>query len=200
MAHYDYVCLIIYVSIAVFVNCSSNQLLTTVYVIYTIGYYTKICNSMADFTGLALRCHAVAYASTKRISNFLLTEEKSTITPSKRLIDRVPYIQIKNLSAGYGQDKIVLNEINLNLKEKELLAVVGNIGCGKTSLLLSILNELPYVLNGQVNVNGTIFYVSQEPFIFSASIKQNITFGKPFDQIKFEKVIKLCCLDEVKKI
>ena len=69
-------------------------------------------------------------------------------------------------------------------------------GSGKTTFLLSILDELPYKIAQEFQVNGSIFYVSQEPFIFSASIRQNITFGKEYEEPRFNQVIRLCCLDE----
>jgi len=66
-------------------------------------------------------------------------------------------------------DEPVLNNININLKSKDFLTVVGKVGCGKTSLLYSIMEET-LLLKGERTVNGTIAYVEQEPFIFSASV------------------------------
>ena len=45
-------------------------------------------------------------------------------------------------------------------------------------------------MKGNASVVGSIAYVEQEPFIFSASVKDNITFGKPYEQIRFEWAIK----------
>ena len=120
MCHYDFVCLIIYVSISIFVKYS-NEHLTPLFVIYAISYYSKICNSLADFTGLALRYHAIAYASVKRIEKFLLSKETSQRTMQQ---NGKAYIQIKNLSVGYNKDIRVLKHINLTVKEREL---VGNL-------------------------------------------------------------------------
>lgn len=53
-------------------------------------------------------------------------------------------------------------------------------------------------ITGNLKVDGSIFYVQQEPWIFSASLRQNILFGKPFFKDKFQKIIKACCLDQVK--
>ena len=83
-------------------------------------------------------------------------------------------------------------EVNQN----ELLAIVGHVGSGKSSLLMALLNEMPNI-KGNVSMNGSVFYVSQEPWIFSATIRQNILFGKPYDKEKFNEIIKLCALKEV---
>jgi ABC-type bacteriocin/lantibiotic exporter with double-glycine peptidase domain len=59
--------------------------------------------------------------------------------------------------------------------------------------LLSIANEVDKT-EGQIAVNGRVFYVSQQPWIFPASIKQNITFGNEFIKEKFDQIIDVCAL------
>ena len=66
----------------------------------------------------------------------------------------------------------------------------------QTSVLMAAMNEMP-IKKGNVSISGTISYVSQEPWIFSGSIRQNILFGKEFDNNKFEDVIDACALREV---
>ena len=74
------------------------------------------------------------------------------------------------------------------MKKGDLMIVVGQVGCGKTTLLHSIMEETKR-MSGTVNIKGSIAYVEQEPFIFSSSIKQNILFGKKFDETLFQKAI-----------
>ncbi len=61
---------------------------------------------------------------------------------------------------------------------------------------MALLNEIDN-LKGKTELNGSVFYISQEPWIFPSTIKQNILFGKPYDSEKFQKVIKLACLEKV---
>jgi ABC-type multidrug transport system fused ATPase/permease subunit len=63
-------------------------------------------------------------------------------------------------------------------------------------LLYALLGEMPFT-SGSVSIKGSVFYVPQEPWIFSATIRQNIIFGKSYNKQKFNKIIKTCCLDEV---
>jgi ABC-type multidrug transport system fused ATPase/permease subunit len=77
-----------------------------------------------------------------------------------------------------------------------LVAVIGPVGAGKSSFLMSLLEELE-IVSGDVKINGSVFYVSQEPWIFNSSLKQNILFGMPYDEKKFRHVIKLACLEQV---
>ncbi|XP_008214580.1 probable multidrug resistance-associated protein lethal(2)03659 isoform X1 [Nasonia vitripennis] len=86
-----------------------------------------------------------------------------------------------------------LHDINLEVKPGELIAVVGQVGSGKSSLLNVILKELP-LTSGTVQVNGQIAYASQEPWLFAGSVRQNILFGRKMDQHKYEHVVKVCQL------
>ena len=66
----------------------------------------------------------------------------------------------------------------------------------KTSFIKALLGETR-ITNGSVNIIGSMYYVTQEPWIFNGSIKDNICFGRKFDQQKFDRVLRLCCLDKV---
>ena len=68
---------------------------------------------------------------------------------------------------------------------------MGEVGCGKTSLLYSILGETS-VVGGKKNICGKIAYVEQEPFIFSGTILDNILFGLDYDEDYMEQVITVC--------
>jgi ABC-type transport system involved in cytochrome bd biosynthesis fused ATPase/permease subunit len=79
--------------------------------------------------------------------------------------------------------------LNLNLGTSDLLVVIGKVGAGKSSLLHSIMEETRLVA-GSLTVKGTIAYVEQEPFIVSASIKDNILLGKRYDPAVLEKALR----------
>lgn len=61
---------------------------------------------------------------------------------------------------------------------------------------MGILGELEGY-TGTVSTCGKIFYISQQAWIFPASIKQNIIFGKEYDKEKFDKVVEACSLKKV---
>lgn len=88
----------------------------------------------------------------------------------------------------------ILNGIDINLKMKDFLVVVGQVGCGKTSLLYSIMEET-ILSKGKSSVVGSIAYVEQEPFIISDSVENNIRFGKPFNQKRLDDALKYSCLE-----
>jgi len=88
----------------------------------------------------------------------------------------------------------ILYDIDIDMKSGDFMVVVGQVGCGKTSLLYSIMEETG-VMKGNASVAGSVAYVEQEPFIFSSSVKDNITFGKPFEQERFNQAIKSAQLE-----
>ena len=87
-----------------------------------------------------------------------------------------------------------LKSIDVNIKAGSLVAVVGIVGSGKSSLLNSILGEMELV-SGSVNVSPLvkkIAYVPQQAWIQCQTVKENILFGSPLDQRKYDKIIKVC--------
>ena len=66
----------------------------------------------------------------------------------------------------------------------------------QSSLLRALLGELP-PSQGQASVHGRIVYVSQQPWVFSGTVRSNILFGKKYEEEGYEKVIKACALKEV---
>ncbi|XP_012274748.1 probable multidrug resistance-associated protein lethal(2)03659 [Orussus abietinus] len=86
-----------------------------------------------------------------------------------------------------------LQNINIKVKPGELVAVVGQVGSGKTSLLHVLLKELP-IQSGTLQVKGKIAYASQEPWLFAGSVRQNILFGRKMDHRRYENVVNVCQL------
>ena len=66
----------------------------------------------------------------------------------------------------------------------------------QSSLLSAVLGELP-PNQGQVSVHGRIAYVSQQPWVFSGTVRSNILFGKKYEKQRYEEVIRACALEEV---
>lgn len=63
------------------------------------------------------------------------------------------------------------------------------------SLIQAILGEL-MPLSGAVEVNGTVSYACQEPWLFPGTVRQNILFGMPMDKQRYHSVIRKCALDK----
>ncbi|XP_050060622.1 probable multidrug resistance-associated protein lethal(2)03659 isoform X2 [Aphis gossypii] len=102
---------------------------------------------------------------------------------------------LMNVTAKWTNDhkNNTLEKINLTVRPGQLFAIIGTVGAGKSSLLQAILRELP-ISEGRISVHGVISYASQEPWVFSGTIQQNILFGSPMDEERFKEVIDVCAL------
>ena len=92
-------------------------------------------------------------------------------------------------------DSLVIKNINLDLGSPQLVSIAGPIGAGKSSLVMSIINELPGI-SGQLNITGRLSYTAQVPWIFSGTIRDNILFGNTPDSNRYQEVISACSLRE----
>lgn len=88
-----------------------------------------------------------------------------------------------------------LQNIDVNFRKGKLIGIIGPIGSGKSSFLQVLLRELP-LDSGVLNVNGSVSYASQEPWVFAASVRQNILFGEDHDHERYNEIVKCCALTQ----
>ncbi|XAR70216.1 Xenobiotic-transporting ATPase [Bertholletia excelsa] len=94
---------------------------------------------------------------------------------------------------AYGSFKPTLRNINLDVKHGEKVAICGEVGSGKSTLIATILGEVPYV-NGTVFVKGKMAYVSQTAWIQTGTLQENILFGSSMDLPRYQEVLQKCSL------
>eukprot|EP00911_Craspedida_sp_UC1_P000184 UC1_evm1s144 len=87
-----------------------------------------------------------------------------------------------------------VTELNLRILPGQLLCVIGPVGCGKSTLLMSLLGELTPT-RGSVRVRGKLAYAAQEPWVLSASFRDNILFGHAYDAEWYSRVVAACQLE-----
>lgn len=87
-----------------------------------------------------------------------------------------------------------LNQVSLRVQPQTLVALIGPVGSGKSSLIQAILGELP-IETGSIDVNGAVSYASQEPWLFSGTVRTNILFGQPMNRDRYRQVVKKCALE-----
>jgi ATP-binding cassette subfamily C protein CydD len=123
-----------------------------------------------------------------------------------------PKLELYNISYRYGPGQNVLTGITFSIYPREKVAIVGKSGSGKTTLLKLILGII-LPSSGQIAVNGVpigqlteqewfnrVAYVSQEPYLFAGTIRDNITLGaKEANQEAVEKACQLAGVDRFVK-
>ncbi|KAI9326765.1 P-loop containing nucleoside triphosphate hydrolase protein [Zopfochytrium polystomum] len=91
-------------------------------------------------------------------------------------------------------DRPTLRNITLRVPKGSLVAVVGTVGSGKSSLLNAITGEMKK-LQGTVTVGGKVGYVPQTAWIQNATLKENILFGNKFNRERYLRVLAVCALE-----
>lgn len=124
-------------------------------------------------------------------------------------------IEIKDLTFNYPENiDMVLENINLEVKQAQMLGIIGTIGSGKTTLM-NLLLRLYRVPNGKIFIDGidineiplmvlrnSICYITQDNFLFSTSLKENISlFREEFKQEEIEDSTKGAMIyDDIEKM
>ncbi|XP_020292124.1 probable multidrug resistance-associated protein lethal(2)03659 isoform X2 [Pseudomyrmex gracilis] len=164
--------------------------------VFSMALYFNILQLVtAIYFPIALELISETKASIKRIEEVLLLDENVSSVQALLSTDNTS-ISMKNVNASWGTDVETvhaLHNINFQQKTGQLYAIVGSVGAGKSSLIQAILGELK-ISSGQIFTNGKISYASQESWLFSGTVQNNILFDLPFNKTKYQTVIEVCAL------
>ncbi|KAI1320456.1 hypothetical protein EDD11_000841 [Mortierella claussenii] len=130
------------------------------------------------------------------------SETKSLSESSSATANRVdeeeqrPLLSDRNQNPSTTNDvRPFLKNITLNIPRGALVAVVGPVGSGKSSLLQAMVGNMNKC-KGEVVRGATISYASQTPWIQNATIQDSILFDTPMDGERYSRVVKACCLEK----
>ncbi len=96
---------------------------------------------------------------------------------------------------GLGNISFNVSNINLKLKRSQILAVVGPVGSGKSTLIKGLIGEIEKENGSIVELYGKVAYASQIPFILNGTIRENILFGEKYDEHRYEQTLQICNLN-----
>jgi len=135
------------------------------------------------------------YVSNNRLKKFLVSEELEESARHAMTAYSQNVIDVKDADFTWdrAEPKPSLSGINLVVPRGQLIAVIGKVGSGKSSLLNCLLGEMKR-LKGQSGILGTIAYVPQQPFIQNETIRNNIIFGRHFNESQYNHVLDTCAL------
>lgn len=130
-------------------------------------------------------------------------EQIKTLTENDALVDE-PQPSEPSVCGHSGHDDesssvrnlLCLKRINFECKQGEFIAVIGGVGCGKSSFLNAILGEVRK-LSGDSKVKGSLSYFSQSPFNMNATVRDNILFGhvdESIDEERYQRALTCCAL------
>ncbi|KAJ6621301.1 metal resistance protein YCF1 [Mycena sp. CBHHK59/15] len=140
-----------------------------------------------------------ALVSVQRLSDFF---EAVELQPDARDVHVQPdlkpgdeVLSITDADFRWASNDVVptLENINLVVRQGELTGILGRVGAGKTSLLSAIIGDM-LRSEGKVSLYGSIAYAPQNPWIMSATVRENIIFHHIYDENFYESVIEACAL------
>uniref|UniRef100_A0A8C2ZIZ7 ATP-binding cassette, sub-family C (CFTR/MRP), member 9 n=1 Tax=Cyclopterus lumpus TaxID=8103 RepID=A0A8C2ZIZ7_CYCLU len=106
-------------------------------------------------------------------------------------------VKVSNGFFTWGSNLSTLSDINIRIPTGQLTMIVGQVGCGKSSLLLAMLGEMQ-TIDGRVywsNKNRySVAYATQKSWLLNATVEENITFGSSFNKQRYKAVIDACSL------
>ncbi|MCJ8739010.1 hypothetical protein PDJAM_G00042380 [Pangasius djambal] len=136
-----------------------------------------------------------AVVSLKRLGKFLCQDELKADA-----VFRAPYspegdsIVIEDGCFSWSRDgALCLKRVSVKVAHGSLVAVVGHVGSGKSSLLSAVLGEMEKK-SGNVSVKGSVAYVPQQAWIQNATLRENIVFGQQTKQSCYQRVLEACAL------
>ncbi|NWV46889.1 MRP1 protein, partial [Daphoenositta chrysoptera] len=156
----------------------------------------NILNTAHSFLPFSINAAVQAKVSLNRLAAFLNLEELDTESSRRSTsgCGELLCITIRNGTFCWSKETSpCLRSIDLTVPQGSLLAVVGQVGAGKSSLLAALLGELD-TTGGCVTMKDTAAYVPQQAWVLNASVEDNILFGKEMDETWFNKVTEACAL------
>ncbi|RTE73113.1 hypothetical protein BHE90_012462 [Fusarium euwallaceae] len=132
--------------------------------------------------------------SFSRIREFLLAslDEEVDLSKDATMDERPVEFGMRGCDIGFpaSQDspKVILQNCTMQATSNSLVIISGPIGCGKTTLIRSIIGEIkPHI--GHIWVHGKMAYAPQIPFLICGTVRENILFGLPFDPAFYNQVL-----------
>lgn len=195
--------------VIILIDLIKDKTLLVASAIVLFSYRTRLLTNLMEKTGDLLTEIKSFNISCKRVFSILENKEFKKEKFGKKHLDKVNgNFEFKNVSFGYNE-KEVLKDLSFKVRANETVAFVGKSGTGKTTIF-SLLCKLYSINSGEIKIDGVnineldeesirnnITIISQNPYIFNMSIKDNLRLvktGVTDEEIK--KACTLACLDE----
>ncbi|KAL1263560.1 hypothetical protein QQF64_006299, partial [Cirrhinus molitorella] len=177
---------------AVFVSVSPNNILDAEKAFTSISLFNILRFPLAMLPQL-ISIMVQTSVSKKRLEKFLSGDDLDTMA----VTHDESHSAVVSISGGtYAWERDaqpVLKNLSLDINRGRLVAVVGAVGSGKTSLISALLGEL-HSLKGRINIKGSVAYVPQQAWIQNATLKDNILFGSNLNEERYLSVVDACAL------
>ncbi|XP_061083514.1 ATP-binding cassette sub-family C member 2-like [Conger conger] len=177
---------------AVFVSVTPENVLDAQKAFTSISLFNLLSFPL-DMLPMLISAMVQTSVSKKRLEKFLGAEDLDSKTVCHDSSFNTA-VSVYDGTFAWGKDvDPVLKSVSLDIKPGRLVAVVGAVGAGKSSLISAILGEM-HSIKGYINIMGSIAYVPQQAWIQNATLRDNILFGSSLEEARFHKVLDACAL------
>ncbi|KAI9003656.1 P-loop containing nucleoside triphosphate hydrolase protein [Gaertneriomyces semiglobifer] len=147
---------------------------------------------------LAVRSTAGAMTALERLNVFLnLPQVDDTIEPQTPPPGTDLALSVESSDFkwdGVEVEQPTLSNVNLHIKKGSKVAIVGDVGSGKSSLIAALLGQIRLINGPGLKLYGRTAYMSQEAWLLNITLRDNILFGKEFERERYNQVVKVCAL------
>ncbi|KAM9612289.1 ATP-binding cassette sub-family C member 2 isoform 3-T6 [Morphnus guianensis] len=179
-------------SFAVYMLVDENNILDAQKAFTAISLFNVLRFPMAMLP-LVLSSLVQTNVSTARLERYLGREDLDTSAIHHNPIAGSA-VRFSEATFAWEQDgNAAIRDVTLDIAPGSLVAVVGAVGSGKSSLVSAMLGEMENI-KGHINIQGSLAYVPQQAWIQNATLKDNILFGSELDEARYQQVIKACAL------
>ncbi|KAJ8418122.1 hypothetical protein AAFF_G00138310 [Aldrovandia affinis] len=179
-------------SFAVFVTVSNENVLDAEKAFTSISLFNILRFPLAMLPML-IAAMVQTSVSKKRLEKFLGAEDLD-LGAVRHDSSFNTAISVCDATCAWEKDSDpVLKSVSLDIKPGRLVAVVGAVGSGKSSLISAMLGEM-HTPKGFINIMGSVAYVPQQAWIQNATLRDNILFGSALDEARFQAVLDACAL------
>uniref|UniRef100_A0A3P9HUZ4 Multidrug resistance-associated protein 4 n=1 Tax=Oryzias latipes TaxID=8090 RepID=A0A3P9HUZ4_ORYLA len=185
--------IVIFFTICVYVLTGNKLSASRVFM--AVSLYGAVRLTITLFFPFAIEKVSESLISIQRIQKFLLLHEVAPQRLGLPVVEKDCMVKIQDLTCYWDKnlEAPTLQNMCFTVRPEQLLAVIGPVGAGKSSLLSAILGELCHE-SGVIKVKGELTYTSQQPWILPGTIRSNILFGKELDPKKYDRVLRACAL------
>ncbi|XP_048401386.1 ATP-binding cassette sub-family C member 8 isoform X5 [Stegostoma tigrinum] len=221
----------LYTSISIFMNAAIPiAAVLTTFVVHTHLYENADLSPAVAFASLSLfhilvtplfllssvvRSTVKALVSVQKLSEFFSSEEigedhsRVVVQLNSENNSKYQTVVTNGFFTWTSDGAPTLSNIEIKIPHGQLTMIVGQVGCGKSSLLLAILGEMQKnsgnvywnssteedsTVDIEVRRRSAVAYAAQKPWILNTTVEENITFGNPFNKQRYKTVIDACSL------